>query len=336
MRPTRVLVTGGAGFAGHHLIEHLLLTTDWEIVVLDSLTYAGRVDRLTDCEGYDPIRTSIVWHDLRAPLTSSLDRSLGDITAVLHLASASHVDRSIADPVPFVQNNVLATLHLLDWARNRDLTHFIQISTDEVYGPAPHGYRHVEWETHLPSNPYSASKAAQEDLAFAWWRTYNVPVVITNTMNMFGERQEPEKFIPLIMRHVLDDIPVPVHAQLTSTGWVPSSRHWLHARNHADALRWLLSRKVGRYPHVSRPDRWNVVGEERTVTEMTYLIGEFLDRPVNIEFVDYHTSRPGHDHRYALDGKRIIDAGWVPPVDFVKSLERTVRWTVDHQQWLES
>jgi dTDP-glucose 4,6-dehydratase len=331
----RVLVTGGAGFAGHHLIEHLLETTDWDLVVLDSLTYAGRTDRLTDCAGYDPDRVSLIWHDLRALIHGHLNDRIGDVQAVLHLAAESHVDRSILDPAPFVRNNVDATLNLLEWARTRDLTHFVQVSTDEVYGPAAEGQRHVEWDPHLPSNPYAASKAAQEALAIAWWRTFGVPVVISNTMNMFGERQHPEKFMPLVIRAVLSGEQVPLHARVTPGGWEPSARHWLHARNHADALRWMLTDTVpAAYPDADRPDRWHVAGEEFDVLQMAERIARVAGKPLRYEFVNYHSSRPGHDHRYALDPSKIHSAGWKPPLSVDESLERTVRWMLHHPDWL--
>lgn len=331
-----VLITGGAGFAGHHLVEHLLTTTDWRLVVLDSLTYAGRVDRLTDCEGYDPDRVSALWHDLRAPIHGHLDEKIGAVDAVLHLAAGSHVDRSMAEPVPFVRNNVDVTLTMLEWARTRELTHFVQVSTDEVYGPAAVGHRHAEWEPHLPSNPYAASKSAQEALAIAWWRTYGVPVVISNTMNMYGERQHPEKFVPLAIHAVLAGDEVPVHARPDLlSGWEPSSRHWLHARNHADALRWMLQETTpARYPDSDRPDRWHVAGEETDVVTLAGLLADALDRPLRYRYVDYHTSRPGHDHRYALDADKIAAYGWKPPIGLRESLGRTARWFAERLEWL--
>lgn len=351
----RVLITGGAGFAGHHLVEHLLETTDWHLVVLDSLTYAGRTDRLTDCAGYDPDRVSVLWHDLRAPIHGHLDQRIGDISAVLHLAAESHVDRAIADPVPFVRNNVDVTLNLLEWARGRELSHFVQVSTDEVYGPAKAGQRHVEWDPIVPSNPYAASKAAQEAIAVSYWRTYGVPVVISNTMNMFGERQHIEKFVPKVVRAVLRGETVPLHARPITSGlfsvqldtdsdrapvenpvrWEPSSRHWLHARNHADALRWIVTDTTpAAYPAADRPDRWHVAGGELDVLQMAERIAHAAGRPLKCEFVDYHASRPGHDHRYALDPSKIHAAGWKPPIDLDESLARTVRWMLQHPEWL--
>ena len=332
----RVAVTGGAGFAGHHLVEHLLLTTDWELVVLDGLTYAGRPDRLTDCQGYDPARVTLLWHDLRAPIHPWLDERIGDVGAVLHLAAESHVDRSIAAPVPFVRNNVDVTLNLLEWARTRPaITHFVQVSTDEVYGPAADGQAHAEWAPILPSNPYSASKACQEAVTFSYWRTYGLPVVIANTMNMFGERQDGEKYIPLATRAVLAGDEVPLHGRLEPGGWAPSARNWLHARNFADALRWVLTETTpALFGRADRPDRWHVAGDEHNVLEVAQHIADAVGKELRYRWVDYHSSRPGHDHRYALDASKIAAAGWKAPVPFAESLARTVRWHMKRPGWL--
>src|SRR5215469_12999148 len=281
----RVLITGGAGFAGHHLAEHLLTSTDWELVVLDGLTYAGRPDRLTDCAGYDPGRVTLLWHDLRAPVHPWLDERIGPVGAVLHLAAESHVDRSIKDPAPFARNNVDVTLTMLEWARTRpEITHFVQVSTDEVYGPAEEGTAHAEWAPIMPSNPYSASKACQEAVAFSYWRTYGLPVVVVNIMNMFGERQDPEKFVPLAIRAVLAGDEVPLHGRRFYFGdarWEPSSRCWLHARNFADALRWILT-DTGppRFPVTDRPDRWHVAGDQADVLAVAQMIAEIAGKPL--------------------------------------------------------
>jgi dTDP-glucose 4,6-dehydratase len=252
------------------------------------------------------------------------------------------VDRSIKDPGPFVTNNVAVTLNLLEWARWRDgITHFVQVSTDEVYGPAEPGTAHAEWATVMPSNPYSASKACQEAIAFSYWRTYGLPVVVVNIMNMFGERQDREKFVPLATRAVLAGDEVPLHGRMRHEGaglynWEPSSRCWLHARNFADALRWLLTETTpAAFPDADRPDRWHVAGEERDVLEVANLIAEAAGKGFRARWVDYHSSRPGHDHRYALDASKIAAAGWKPPVPLAESLERTVHWFMANPRWLE-
>lgn len=347
----RILLTGGAGFIGHHTVEHILETTDWNLVVLDGLTYAGDVARLTDIDGYDPTRVKVLWHDLRSPIGSGLDDRIGYVDAVIHAAAESHVDNSLARPADFFLANAAITVNMLEWARTRFLTHFIQVSTDEVYGPVPLGRPSREWDPQLPSNPYSGSKSAQEAAAIAWWRSFNVPVVITNTMNNFGERQGPEKFIPKTIKTFLAGEKMTVHGAIVGKkivrtvkgtdeavdDWVASSRVWLHARNHADALCFLLQQPVTRYDRTNLwPDRWNVAGDREV--DGIEMIG-FIARAMGLEswgcdLVDHHSSRPGHDLRYSLDGSKLRMAGWMAPVPFEESLERTVRWTMKRREWL--
>lgn len=176
----KILITGGAGFAGSHLIEHLLAKTNWSIVSLDSYRHRGDSERHVKND-----RVTYLQHDCSHPMSSRLIKKIGYVNFIAHLASDSHVDRSITDPVPFVENNIKVTLHMLEYARMiRGLQAFLQISTDEVYGAAPEGTKHAEWSPILPSNPYSASKAAQEAIAISYWRTYGVPIVITNCFSM--------------------------------------------------------------------------------------------------------------------------------------------------------
>ena len=333
----KVLVTGGCGFAGHHLIEHLLVKTDWDIVILDSLTYAGRVDRMTEIRDFDASRVKIIWHDLRSPLPKSIPA----VDYVLHLAAESHVDRSIEDPVPFIMNNVSGTTNLCEWARHQpSIKHFVQISTDEVYGAAPEGYAHKEWDPMVPSNPYAASKVGQEAVAISYWRTYGLPLTITNTMNLFGERQDTEKFVAKTMKALLEGSPVVLHGKPVNGGFEYSSRHWLHARNHADALVWVLT-KTTPYIYgqvnmaIQRPNRWHVAGEEKDVAEMTQMIADSLGvADYRTEVVDYHSTRPGHDHRYALDNGKILNAGWLPPLSLSQALDTTVKWTLVNAKWV--
>ena len=342
----KILVTGGCGFAGHHLIEHLLTNTDSEILVLDSLTYAGKVDRVLDIHNYDSNRVKIMWHDLRATLQPVAEK-LKDITHVLHLASESHVDRSITDPAPFIYNNVIGSLNMYEWARTHDnLEHFVQISTDEVYGAAPAGHAHQEWlDPMLPSNPYAASKVGQEAIGISYWRTYGLPLTITNTMNLFGERQHPEKFLPKTIRSIANGDPVELHGIYNGIkdgfpDWQASERHWLHARNHADALLWVLTQAPAiRYKNsveTQKPNRWNVAGEEKSVLEMAEIISDILNTACEIDWVDYHSTRPGHDHRYALDSTKIHTAGWKPPFNLETALEKTVAWVTrdENKRWL--
>jgi dTDP-glucose 4,6-dehydratase len=331
----RVLLTGSAGFIGSHIVEHILENTDWEVIGLDSFRHRGDPCRVPHL---DSNRYRVFAADVSAPL-GRLEKSIGEIDFLINCASESHVDRSITDPVPFVENNVSLTLQMLEYARRVKPKVFIQISTDEVYGPALGDSQHSEWSPILPSNPYAASKAAQEAIAISYWRTYGVPVVITNTMNNFGERQDPEKFIPMCISKIAKNETVPIH---TGPDGNPGSRFYLHARNHADALLYILSaddnglKRCGVYPEDERPWRFNVVGDvEVNNLKLAHMIAEAMRKPFRCELVDFHATRPGHDSRYALDGSQLASWGWKAPVDFEESLLRTVEWTQAHNEWLE-
>lgn len=358
---TRVLLTGAGGFVGHHTLEHLLVNTDWEIVCTDSFRHSGKTDRIREvleggtretqrvddasnlikildnpwCE-----RVTVITHDLTAPFSDQLASRIGPIDAIISMASESHVDRSIVEPVDFIKNNVDLVLNLLEYQRNyAPAAIFLQVSTDEVYGPAPEGHNHVEWEPHYPSNPYSASKSAQESICFTYWRTFGVPLILTNTMNIIGERQDPEKYIPMVIKKVLNNEKVTIHG---SPQGKPGSRFYLHARNQADALIYLLRSALDHqisdltWNHTAlRPPKFHIVGEREVDNlEMAKMVADYVGNPLNYEIVDFHSSRPGHDLRYALDGGKIEADGWKPPYSLEESLKHTVEWTLDHPEWL--
>jgi dTDP-glucose 4,6-dehydratase len=253
---------------------------------------------------------------------------------VLNVASESHVDRSIAEPRDFIENNIHLMLTMLEYARQYPVKKFIQISTDETYGPALTDYNHVEGEPHRPSNPYSASKAAQEDLCFSYWRTYKLPLIISNTMNIVGELQDSEKYVPMIIKRVLNGDTVTIHA---SPEGVVGSRHYLLARNQADALLFLLN-NITPTPYrdgVTDLARFNVVGDQEVDNlALAKMVADYVGQPLKYELVDFHSSRPGHDLRYALDGTKLKKAGWVAPLSLDESLEKTVQWTLAHPEWL--
>jgi len=340
---TRVLITGGAGFIGSHLIEHTLLTTDWDIVVLDGLTYAGDVARMTDSDYFDSSRVDIHWHDLRSPIGKTLKKKIGHVDYIINMASNSHVENSLVDPVPFIHSNVMLVCHMLEYAREVNPKKFIQVSTDEVYGNAPEGYSHKEWDVIAPSNPYAGSKAAQEAIAYSYWRSYGTPIAITNTMNNFGERQDCEKFVPMVVKKLLNGETVQVHAEPTSfddfepVAWKSGSRVWLHARNHADALLWMLREKdFNTHPKDKRPTRYNVAGEREIANdEIVRMVAKILDVEPKMKYLDFHSSRPGHDLRYSLDGEKLRKDGWVAPLSIDESFKKAVLWTVENKNWLE-
>ena len=339
----RVLLTGAGGFVGHHTLAHLLKHSDFEFTVTDSFRHRGNSARLRSVFEEVPEaskRVRVVTHDLTTPIDLITSREFGKINTIVSMASESHVDRSIEEPRSFIENNVNLILSLLEYSRNLDsLEMFLQVSTDEVYGPAAQNTKHKEWDTHLPSNPYSASKAAQESICFSYWRTYGLPMVLTNTMNIVGERQDTEKFVPMVIRNLMKNESIPVHARKISNTWESGSRFYLHARNQADALMYLITNKSRIKMKFSEEnkvlEKFHIVGEkELSNEEMVKLLASFINKEPNIKFVDFHTSRPGHDLRYALDGQKMSNFGWVPPIPLEESLKRTTTWYQSNIDWL--
>lgn len=324
----RVLITGSAGFLGAHMVEHFLANTDWEIVGLDSFSHRGDSLRVYQ----DPKRYTVYHHDLNAPVSDRLMLKIGDIDYIVNAASESHVDRSIEDPSAFIKNNVNLMLNALELQMNLGAKKFVQVSTDEVYGPARQGEDHREWSTILPSNPYAASKAAQEAIAISYWRTYSLPIMICNAMNLVGERQDTEKYIPMLIKKIQSGETVTVHGQPGNIG----SRKYLHCRNYADAILFLLREYHPEpYQPADRPARFNVVGDvELNNLEIAQLVAEILKKSLKFEFLDYHSARPGHDARYSLDGTKLAALGWKAPVPFHESLEKTIAWTIAHPEWM--
>ena len=337
MRRKRILVTGGAGFIAHHTIDTILRETDWDIVSLDRLDYSGNLNRLNEVVMQHPIeerkRVKIVHHDLKAELNPQICSAIGDIDIVAHMAAGSHVDRSIDFPMEFVMDNVVGTVNILEFARKQNnLEKFVYFSTDEVFGPAPEGVKYKENDRYNSTNPYSASKAGGEELVVAYENTYKLPAIITHTMNVFGERQHPEKYIPMCIRKIDMSATVTVHSNSEKTK--AGSRHYIHAKDVADALMFLVNYK-GKLPNSeTRCHKFNIVGStELDNLELAQYIALVQGKSLNYEMVDFHSSRPGHDLRYALDGSKMKNMGWSPqPVN--ARLAEVISWTLSNKQWL--
>lgn len=333
----RVLITGMGGFIGSHFLSHILVNTDWEVVGIDSWNHKGLSERVSESVHYqkNKDRVSIYTHDLNAPLSDVLINKIGNVDYVVNFASQSHVDRSITDPVPFVQNNVNIALNMFEYARRVKPVKFVQISTDEVYGATDGKITHPEWSAILPSNPYSASKACQEAIAISYWRTYGVPVIITNVMNTAGETQSSEKYIPMVINKILRGEKVQVHYD-PKTG-EPGSRFWLHARNTSDAILFMLNNVEAKlFPEIDRPERFNIVGEKQISNlDIAKMIAEVMGKELDYELVDAHSSRPGHDPHYGLDGTKLKEYGYKFPINLHKSLEKMVKWTLENPRWLK-
>ena len=336
----KILITGGAGFIAHHVIDKILSSTDWEIITLDRLDFSGNLNRLNEVVNTYPEserkRVRVIHHDLKAELNPEIIANIGNIDYISHLAAGSHVDRSISYPLEFVMDNVVGTAHILDYARKIDnLERFAYFSTDEVFGPAPPGINYKENDRYNSTNPYSATKAGAEELVVAYENTYGLPSIITHTMNVFGERQNVEKYIPMVIKKVRDNETVTVHANKEKT--IAGSRHYIHAGDVADALLFLYHYDLSTIPEDktgAKCQKFNIVGKDEIDNlELAQFIAKTQNKDLKYEMVDFHSSRPGHDLRYALDGSKMKNMGWEPQSAF-KRLESVVRWTLENDRWL--
>jgi dTDP-glucose 4,6-dehydratase len=327
----RFLVTGGCGFIGHHMVEYLLQNDDCDIVILDRLDVSGNLNRLTELPIWqkEKDRVSFVWHDMKAELHNNevLTSMIGKVNTILHIGASSHVDRSIEDPLSFVMDNVVGTCNMLNYARRQDnLNNFVYFSTDEVFGPAPEGVNYKENDRYNSGNPYAASKAGGEELCVSFENTYKMPIMISHCMNVFGERQHPEKYIPICIKNSYTGAKTYIHSNKTLTQ--AGSRFYIHAKNVCSAVDFLLKNgKSG--------EKYNIVGEKE-VDNLTLakMISKFVGKELNYELVDFHSSRPGHDLRYGLDGSKMAELGWVPKNNLEQSIENLVVWSLDNKKWI--
>jgi dTDP-glucose 4,6-dehydratase len=335
-----LLVTGGAGFIAHHVVNYIINNTNWNVICLDRLDLSGNLNRLHDLLKDNPNknRVKIVYHDLKAELNDYTKRLIGDeVNFIYHLAAGSHVDRSIELPLEFVMDNVVGTCNILNYARQcPKLERFIYFSTDEVFGPASPGINFKEYDRYNSTNPYSASKAGGEELVVAFHNTYNLPAYITHTMNVYGERQHPEKFIPKCIKKIRDDEVITIHSDQSKT--VPGSRFYIHAEDVAEALGFItvniaiqhdLSGQGVKIP------KFNIVGKQEVNNlELAQTIAQMQGKELKYEMVDFHSSRPGHDLRYSLDGGLLRSLGWEPKIDFADGIKKVVDWTLQRPDWL--
>ena len=316
----KIILSGCSGMVGYNVAKRLL-NEGHEVIGIASLDHKGKLGNILSL-GVDS-KFELISHDLNTEFNFFQKLIIGKPDIILNIASESHVDRSITNPVPFIKNNINLTLNMLELAREINPKLFLQFSTDESFGVAPEGTNHTEWSPHIPSNPYAASKAAQEDIAISYWRTYGVPVVITNTMNIFSEIQDWEKFIPLCVKKCVQGEEITIHAYPGATK--AGSRFYIHADSVAEAVNFIMNKPVGMYPNVDRPDRYNIVGDKE-VDNLTLAktIGEILGKEIKYQLTDAHSERPGHDVRYGLDGTKLAQAGWKPSSNFDAKLKETV------------
>ncbi|WP_455243639.1 dTDP-glucose 4,6-dehydratase [Petrachloros mirabilis] len=312
----RILVTGGAGFIGSHLVRRLVVNSGHEVVNLDALKYSGNPANVKDLEA----RGEYVFVQGDIGDQPLVERLLRDhrIEAVINCAAETHVDRSILDPGSFARTDVVGTGVLLEEARRAGIQRFLQVSTDEVYGSVEVGMS-TEDDRLAPRSPYSASKAGGDLLALSYWTTYNFPVMVTRGSNTYGPNQYPEKFIPLFVTNSIDDQPLPLY------GDGRQRRDWLAVQDHCSAIEHVLLRgEPGQVYNVGG-------GNERENIFVAEQLLDFLGKPKSL--IRFVQDRPGHDRRYAVDCSKLKRLGWAPAVPFDRGLKETVDWFRQNESW---
>ena len=330
-----ILVTGGAGFIGSHLVRLLVNKyPEYHIINLDKLTYAGNLENLQDVSNAP--NYMFVLGDICSTEDVSKIFELHQIDSVIHLAAESHVDRSISGPMEFIQTNIIGTVNLLEackaaWKENLEGKLFYHISTDEVYGSLDDGGFFLETTSYDPQSPYSASKASSDHFVRAYGNTYNLPYIVSNCSNNYGPNQFPEKLIPLFIQNIIDEKPLPVY------GKGENIRDWLYVVDHARAIDVIFhSGNVG--------DTYNIGGfNEWKNLDLIKLLCQIMDQKLgrtagsSEQLISYVTDRAGHDLRYAIDSTKLSEElDWMPSLQFEEGLEKTVDWYLFNRQWLEN
>ena len=329
----KLLITGGAGFIGSHLVRLFVQKhPDYQIVNLDNLTYAGNLENLKDIESAPNYR--FVKADItdKEAMDKLFDKEQFD--GVIHLAAESHVDRSITNPMDFILTNIVGTVNLLNAARDtwKDLSGklFFHVSTDEVYGSLGATGFFTEETPYDPRSPYSASKASSDHLVRAYHHTYGLPVVISNCSNNYGPYQFPEKLLPLMINNIRNNKPLPVYGDGQYT------RDWLWVEDHASAIDLIYHQgKVGETYNIGGNNEWKNIG---LVHQLCDIVDELLGRPpgASRQLITFVKDRPGHDRRYAIDASKIKrELGWEPTIQAAEGLRLTAEWYLGNTEWLE-
>ena len=335
MNRKNILITGGAGFIGSHVVRRFCKKyLEYNIYNLDVLTYAGNLENIIDLE--ECTNYTFLKEDITDANAINLLFKQYKFDAVIHLAAESHVDRSIVDPLAFVKTNVLGTMNLLQafrqtWKENFNNKLFYHISTDEVYGSLGDSGLFTEENAYQPNSPYSASKASSDHFVRAYGETYRLPYIITNCSNNYGPNQFPEKLIPLFINNIINNKPLPVYGDGNYT------RDWLYVIDHAAAIDLVFHKgKLNSTYNIGGFNEWKNIDLVRLLCNQ---MDEKLNRPKGIseKLITYVKDRPGHDLRYAIDASKINkELGWKPSVTFEEGLNKTIDWYLSNEDWLKN
>lgn len=312
----KILITGGAGFMGSNFVHYILKKyPDYEVVNLDKLTYSGNLDNLRDIENnpnYKFVKGDIIDSEI-------VDELMKNVDIVVNYAAETHVDRSIMDPGSFVKTDVLGTYNLLEKARKYNISRFVQISTDEVFGSIEDG-EFVETSPFEPNSPYAASKAGADLLARSYFVTYNTPIIITHSCNFYGPYHYPEKFIPLAIVNLLQGKKVPLY------GDGKNVREWIYTEDHCRAIDAIVHKgKIGEVYNISTGEEW------KNIDVLKEILNILEKDETSIEYVK---DRPGHDRRYALDSNKLRnELGWKPENNLSEGIKKTINWFVENEKW---
>lgn len=338
----KVLITGGAGFIGHMALKEILEFTDWEILTIDRLSYAGNLKRIDEIyQEKNPSihkRLKFIYHDLKAPLHQDIIKKIEEVNYVIHIGASSHVTKSVENPRIFLEDNVVGTFNILEASRELDnLELFYYFSTDEVFGPSINNEKFKEWDRYNSKNPYSATKAAGEELTIAYSNTYSLPVLITHCSNVYGERQHYEKFIPNTIKKILSDEEIIVH---TDSKNIPGNRYYTYNEDLAKTILYL----VNNYKKVEEksfqfskmnPPKVNISGKSLVSNlEIVELVGKYLNKEFNYKLIEHDPSRPGHDIKYGLDTSLLESLGGVFDRKFEDGLNKTIEGYIQNPEWL--